>query len=272
MKRTMASTMLVVFLALAVLNGLMYLQQPAMTFFPERELSATPANWGLEYEEVWFDTQDGVRLHGWYIPYTGSKRALLFFHGNGGNISHRGDSIAIFHRLGLNVFIFDYRGYGRSQGTASERGLSRDAAAAWRYLTETKGFSGADIVIFGRSLGGAVAAALAADVRPEGLILESTLSSARDFANLAFPVLSRLVLLRYDFDTAARMTRVTCPVLVLHSPEDEIMPFQLGEKVYRSANEPKVFVKMRGDHNSGFLQSQPDYEQELRRFLSTAAP
>jgi fermentation-respiration switch protein FrsA (DUF1100 family) len=264
--------MLVVFLALAVLNGLMYLQQPAMTFFPERELSATPANWGFEYEEVWFDTQDGVRLHGWYIPRTGSKRALLFFHGNGGNISHRGDSIAIFHRLGLNVFIFDYRGYGRSQGTASERGLSRDAAAAWRYLTETKGFSGADIVIFGRSLGGAVAAALAADVRPEGLILESTLSSARDFANLAFPVLSRLVLLRYDFDTAEHLTRVTCPVLVLHSPEDEIMPFQLGEKVYRSANEPKVFVKMRGDHNSGFLQSQPDYEQELRRFLSTTAP
>jgi hypothetical protein len=264
--------MLIVLLAFAVLNGLMYLQQPAKTFLPERELSATPADWGLEYEEVWCGTLDGIQLHGWYIPSQGSSRALLFFHGNGGNISHRGDSIAIFHRLGLNVFIFDYRGYGRSQGKPSERGLSRDAAAAWRYLIETKGFSGTDIVIFGRSLGGAVAATLASEVRPGGLILESTFSSARDFANVAFPVLSRLVLLRYDFDTAERLTRVTCPVLVLHSPEDEIMPFQLGEKVYRAANEPKGFVKMRGDHNSGFLRSQPDYERELRRFLSTAVP
>src|SRR3990172_11196870 len=101
----MARHLLVGLASLALLDGFKYLQQPAMTFFPERELSATPADWGLEYEDVWFGAQDGVQLHGWYIPSQGSSRALLFFHGNGGNISHRGDSIAIFHRLGLNVFI-----------------------------------------------------------------------------------------------------------------------------------------------------------------------
>jgi len=264
----MAGSLLVLFVGLFLLNGLMYLQQPAMTFFPERTLVATPANWGFEYEDVALDTEDGVRLHGWYIPRPGARRVLLFFHGNAGNISHRGDSIAIFNRLGLNVLIFDYRGYGLSQGKPDEQGLYRDAVAAWRYLTDTRGFTGSDIVIFGRSLGGAVGARLASNVEPDGLILESVFSSAADISRALLPVLSRLVVLRYRFDAVDALKGVHCPVLVLHSPDDEIIPFRLGQKLYRAANEPRTFVELQGDHNGGFLQSQPHYEQALGEFLT----
>jgi len=264
-----AGSFAVILLGLLVLNGWMYLQQAAMIFFPDRLLNATPASWGLAYEDVFLSAEDGVELHGWYIPRQGSNRALLFMHGNAGNISHRGESIAIFHRLGLNVLIFDYRGYGQSQGEPSEHGLYQDAAAAWHYLIETRGFDSQDIILFGRSLGGAVAAKLASEVQAGGVILESTFSSARDVAASLFPILSRLIVLRYGFDTAAYLNGVVCPVLVLHSPEDDIIPFYLGEKVYQAAGEEKLFVKIQGDHNGGFLQSQPRYEQELGRFISS---
>jgi len=266
----MMNNILLLLLGLALLNGCMYLRQPSMIFFPYPTLDQTPVEWGVAYEDVFLDTEDGVRLHGWYIPHHGSKQTLLFFHGNAGNISHRGASVEIFHRLGLNVLIFDYRGYGKSQGKPDENGLYRDARAAWRYLTTERGIDQKDIILFGRSLGGAVAAELATEIQPGGLILESTFSSARDVANAVFPVLSRLIFLRYDFNTAIHIRRVACPVLVLHSPDDEIIPFRLGEKIFQAANEPKFFVKMKGDHNSGVIMSQPDYERALGAFASLA--
>jgi fermentation-respiration switch protein FrsA (DUF1100 family) len=192
---------------------------------------------------------------------------LLFFHGNAGNISHRRDSIEVFHRLGLNVFIIDYRGYGKSKGSPSEQGLYKDADAAWRYLTEERGHTAEQILIFGRSLGGVVAAKLASGVEARGLILESTLSSANDFAKAVFKILSRLVVMRYGFNTLEYVQQVHYPVMVLHSPTDEIMPFHLGEKVYQAANQPKQFIRMRGGHNNGFMVSQPEYEQQLDSWL-----
>lgn len=266
----MLNSLVIVVMGLALLNVFMYLQQPSMTFFPTRELLAKPSDWGFDYDDVRLTTADGVALHGWYVPRAAARRTLLFFHGNGGNISHRGDSVAIFHRLGFNVLIIDYRGYGQSAGTPSEQGMYQDAAAAWRYLTETRAIAGRDIVIFGRSLGGVVAAQLAAQVEPAALILESTFSSARDFAAHAFPLLSKVLWVRYDFNSVARLSQVNAPVLVLHSPSDDIVPYHLGEKVYAAAREPKKFVALRGDHNSGFLLSQPAYEQALHAFLATA--
>lgn len=255
--------------ALLLLNLVMYRLQPGMIFLPDRQLVATPDSWGLDYESVAFAAADGTRLHGWYLPHPDSARVLLFFHGNAGNLSHRRDSLEIFHRLGLNILIIDYRGYGLSEGTPSERGLYQDAAAAWDFLTAVKHVDHGRILIFGRSLGGAVAAQLASRVKPAGLILESTLSSARDFAGLAFPLLSRLTLLRYDFPVADSLRRVSCPVLVLHSPDDEIMPYVLGEKVFQAARQPKTFYRLQGDHNSGFLRSQPGYEQALSAFIDS---
>ena len=272
MKSAVMSIVVSMVLALVFLNGWMYLQQPGMIFYPSRTLEAQPNDWGMPYEDVVLKTSDSVDLHGWYIPAPGAQRTLLFLHGNGGNISHRRDSIAIFRRLGLNVFIFDYRGYGLSQGVPDEAGLYRDADAAWRYLTDARGVAARDIVIFGRSLGGAVAAQLAAQMPAGALILESTLSSARDFAREAFPLLSHMILVRYDFNTTQRLREVNSPVLVLHSPDDEIMPYALGEQVFQAAREPKRFVQLRGDHNSGFLLSQPQYEQALSDFLATLSP
>jgi fermentation-respiration switch protein FrsA (DUF1100 family) len=245
----------------------MYLQQPRMVFFPSRAQAGTPADWGLRYEDLRFDTDDGVSLHGWYIPAAGARQVVLFLHGNAGNISHRGESLEIFHRLGVNVLIFDYRGYGRSGGAPSEAGLYRDAGAAWRYLTEIRGVDPADILIFGRSLGGAVAARLASRVPAGGVILESTFSSARDLAHSVFPLLGRLVVLRYDFDSVRALAGVRSPVLVLHSRDDEIVPFALGRRLYQSAPEPKRFVELRGDHNSGFIVSRPDYDRALQAWL-----
>lgn len=228
----------------------------------------TPADWGLNYEDVVVETEDGVRLHGWYVNQPGATKVLLFFHGNAGNISHRGDSVRIFHRLGLNVLIFDYRGYGKSDGKPSEDGLYQDAKAIWKYVTSEKSTQREDVILFGRSLGAAVAANLAAEVQPGAVILESSFSSASDMARSVFPILSYLTVMRFDFNTAESVTNITSPVLVVHSRDDEIIPFSLGRKVYEAAGQPKQFLEISGDHNNGFLRSQPRYEQMLAQFIS----
>jgi len=265
--RAMVSGVISVLAAIGLLSGMLYLIQPSMVFFPSRDLAETPNTWGLAYEDVTIDTVDGVRLHGWFLPHQGSEQVLLFLHGNGGNISHRGESLQIFQRLGLNVLIIDYRGYGRSEGAPSEDGLYEDARSAWRYLTEIRGYRAEQIILFGRSLGGAVAANLVTEQPPAKVILESTFSSARDMASSLMPVLSKIVVLRYRFDSLAHIAQLQAPLLVLHSPDDETIPFRLGEKLYAAADAPKQFVKLRGDHNSGFMESQPDYERALGRFL-----
>ena len=265
----MTSLLIYAVVGILMLNVFMYFQQQRMIFFPITVLQQVPSDWGLAYEDVNFSTEDGVSLHGWFLPVSSAEQVLLFFHGNAGNISHRRESIEIFQRLGLSVFIIDYRGYGNSGGAPYEEGLYLDARAAWRYLTEEKSFDPGNVVIFGRSLGGSVAANLAADVHARGLILESTMSSAREFAREVFRILSRLVVIRYDFNTLQHVQQINYPVLVLHSPDDEIMPFHLGEKVYQSANQPKQFVRMRGDHNNGFYMSQPEYEQALGDWLES---
>jgi uncharacterized protein len=266
---TMFSGLFVSVLALILSAGWLFYQQPAMIFFPSNSLIETPTDWGLQYEDTTLETADGIRLHGWFIPRQGASRVLLFFHGNAGNISHRRESVMIFHRLGLNVFIFDYRGYGTSQGKPSESGLYKDAMVAWQYLLQEKAISKRQIILFGRSLGGSVAVNLAAQVQPGALILESTFSSAKDMANVVAPIMSRIVPLRFEFNAVKHIKKVTSPVLVVHSTEDDLIPFRLGEKVYQAASQPKSLVKIRGDHNSGFLLSQPAYEQALGKFLLT---
>ncbi|MFB1487632.1 MAG: alpha/beta hydrolase [Thiocapsa sp. C3-sup] len=252
-----------------LLNALLWMLQPGMVFYPTRAIAATPADWGLAFEDVELTTDDGVRLHGWYIPHPHATHTLLFFHGNAGNISHRGDSIAIFNRLGLSVLIIDYRGYGRSAGHPNESGLYLDALAAWDHLVEARGVDPTRILIFGRSLGASVAADLAARVPSGGVILESGFSSARDMARHLYPGLHRVLYLRFDFDAAERLSRVRSPFLVLHSPDDEIVPYTLGRKLFEAAHEPKRFIDLQGDHNSGFLTSQPDYEGSLAAFIGS---
>lgn len=238
---------------------------------PGRELVATPAERGLPFESLALLTADGVRLHGWFIPAPQARRTLLFFHGNAGNISHRLDSLEIFHRLGLNTLIFDYRGYGRSQGTPSEPGLYRDAEAALAYLQRERGIPRQEIILFGRSLGGAVAAWLAARHPPGALIVESGFTSVPDMAAELYGFFPVRWLARLRYDTLNSLRAVCSPVLIIHSPNDEIIPFEHGRRLFAAAREPKRFLEIHGDHNSGFLQSGRHYEQGFREFLETVS-
>lgn len=250
--------------------ALVYYKQSGLIFYPNtpgRNLVATPENIGLGYEDVEFSTQDGIKLHGWFIANEAARGTLLFFHGNAGNISHRLESISIFHELGLSVFIIDYRGYGQSEGKVSERGTYRDAEAAWEYLTQTRNISADKVIIFGRSLGASIAAWLASKHTPAALILESGFSSVPSMAKRIYPFLPVHWLASFKYDTALYVTKISCPVLVAHSKNDEIIPFAEGLEVFEAAPEAKQFLEMRGGHNDGFLVSRSTYVTGLGSFI-----
>jgi len=252
----------------AVVCAVLYLIQSRLVYFPAREIDATPGQLHLPFEERMLAASDGVKVSAWYVPADGALGTVLFCHGNGGNISHRLDTIWTWNRLGMNVLIFDYRGYGKSEGKPSEKGTYLDAEAAWRHLIARRGASPDRIIIHGRSLGGAVAARLARDHTPTGLILESTFSSVPDMAAKLYPMFPVRLLSRFEYATAEYVAGVKCPVLVIHSPEDDIVPYPLGRRVFEAAKGPKRFVRIRGSHNTGFMESDDVYTPALREFLS----
>ena len=251
-----------------IFAGFLFIFQSNYIYFPEQVLSADPASIGLSFESVSLETTDRVKLSGWFIPGEGARGVVLFCHGNAGNIAHRLESIQIFHRLGLDVFIFDYRGYGQSKGKPSESGTYKDAEAAWRYLVEERQVNPNEIIVFGRSLGGAVAAWLAQSQTPGALILESTFTSLPDIASKLYPYLPVRLLLRFEYNTAEYLSRVNCPVLIVHSRDDEIMPSSHGRRLFEIAKEPKKFLEITGTHNEGFITSGKRYEDGLKAFVS----
>lgn len=248
----------------------LFVFQSSLIYFPDNQIISTPHEIGLNYDAVSFKATDGVELSGWFIPAS-SEIVVLFCHGNAGNISDRLDSLQVFHKLGLNTFIFDYRGYGESAGKTTEQGTYRDAEGAWNFLVREKGFKQDEIIIFGRSLGGAVAAHLAMTQQPSALILESTFTSIPDLGAGLYPFFPVRLLSRFNYSVVDFVRRVHCPVLVVHSLEDDIVPYGLGVKVYRAANEPKEFLEIAGDHNSGFLMSGESYMNGLRSFINKYA-
>lgn len=255
-------------LSLFLFNAWLYSQQPNMIFYPMAEIEATPTDWGLEYDNISLATSDNLLLDGWYLPAKESKQVILFFHGNGGNISHRGDTLKIFHSLGLNILIIDYRGYGKSEGIMSEQGSYLDAMTAWNYLINKRGFEPHEIILFGRSLGGAVATELATHVDEKALIVESTFSSVNDMASMMMPFISKLVYLRYNFNTVKIINQIKSPLLLMHSKDDDIVPYELGEKVFAAASSPKFFFELHGNHNGGFMGNVAGYKQAIFWFIS----
>ena len=253
--------------AYLIFVGFFFIFQSQYIYFPERTLSAAPSSIGLHFESVSFETADGLKLSGWFIPSEGAKSVILFCHGNAGNISHRLESILIFHRLGLDIFIFDYRGYGQSQGKPSEQGTYKDAEAAWRYLIEERQVLPNEIIVFGRSLGAAVASWLAQSHTPGALILESTFTSLADIVATLYPYLPVRLLLRFEYNTAEYLGRADCPVLIVHSHDDEIMPFSHGRQLFEIARYPKEFLEISGAHNEGFITSGKYYEEGLNAFI-----
>ena len=237
-------------------------------FFPTRELECTPDQMGLSYEDVFFNTEDGIRLHGWFVPGT-TDFTWLWFHGNGGNVGHRVTEMALLHQtLGMSLLIFDYRGYGNSQGTPSEQGTYLDARAALHYLRERSDVDPRRIIYFGHSLGTAVAVELAAAIAPLGLILVSPFASVRDMARKVFPLLPFGWLVRDKYNSLARITAIKCPLLILHGDQDELVPFSQAEKLFQAANPPKRFELLPGTgHNDTFEASGPIYWKTLEDFV-----
>jgi fermentation-respiration switch protein FrsA (DUF1100 family) len=262
---TAASIYVLLALALYLLQGKMVF----LSGLPGRALTASPNDIGLEFEDVSLATSDNERLHGWYVPATNSKGVVLFFHGNAGNISDRLDSIKIFHQLGLDTLIIDYRGYGQSTGKTTEQGTYLDALAAWSYLVGERGIAANRIIVFGRSLGGAIAAWLGVQHTPAAAIIESSFTSGVDMARQLYPFLPVRLITRLRYPVAQYASRLECPVLVVHSRDDEIIPFAMGQSIYTAVKQHKSFLELRGDHNNGFFISRHDYITGLNGFIES---
>ena len=255
-----------------LLIAYVYARQGAMLYFPAKEIEATPHNIGLDYQDVTVRTKDGVEISAWYIPADNARGFILFCHGNAGNISHRLDSIKIFHRLGLGVLIFDYRGYGKSKGSPDEEGTYSDAEAAWDYLVNILHVKPEKIVLFGRSLGSAVAVELALRRQAGAIIMESAFTSVPDLGKKFFPHLPVSLISRYHYESISKVGRIRLPKLFIHSPEDEIVPYEQGAGLFERARDPKEFLKITGGHNEGFLLSGKIYVDGLDAFISEYLP
>ncbi len=268
---TLTNILLLTVFAYGFLLIFLYFYQSRLLFLPNlpsRTVESLPSAVGLPYEPVDLHTSDNIHLNGWFIPAPEQRGVILFCHGNAGNISHRLDSLLLFHRLGFSTLIFDYRGYGSSQGYPSEAGTYLDVEAAWQYLTTERSIVSSHIILFGRSLGGAVAVHQATVSSPGALIVESSFTSVPDMAAELYPFLPVRWLSRFDYNVQQQLPRVSCPVLVVHSRDDEIIPFRHGRALYKTANQPKQFLELRGGHNNGFLLAGQAYIRELDGFLS----
>ncbi len=259
------SLLLIAYLGLGLV---LYFMQPMLTFYPTREVPYNPGDIGLEYEKVQLKTPDHLVLSSWYIPAKDAQFTILFCHGNGGNIAYTLDSINIFNELGFNCLIFDYRGYGTSQGKPTEEGTYIDAQTAYDWLIKEKKLKPEDIIIFGWSLGGSIAAHLASNVEAKGLIIESCFTSYADIGRKFYPYMPVRLFARYGFKTSNYLKQVNCPVLIIHSRNDEIVPFEFGLRLYEeAANEPKEFLEIFGSHNDGFLYSGSIYREGLSNWM-----
>jgi len=237
-------------------------------FAPEHNFVGTPAQLGLPFDDVNFTAADGTQLHGWYVR--GQRReTLLWFHGNAGNISHRLDNLRLLHTtIGVNVFIFDYRGYGRSQGIASEPGVYDDARGALAYLRQRPDVAPERIIYFGRSLGSAVALELARRERPLGLVLETPFLSIRAMARSLLPLGPLALAIPEGFDNESKITEIDCPVLIIHGDRDEIVPFEQGQVLFERARPPKSFYRLHGaGHNDTYIVGGAAYFARLGKFI-----
>lgn len=272
---TLVAAVAVFYVAFALL---VFFRQSAYMYVPDRIVDATPALLHMAYEEVRLSTRDGETLAGWFVPAFDTEhiapgedhiagRTVLICHGNAGDIADRLELIRVFHSWRMNVFVFDYRGYGNSTGRPNEQGTYIDATTAWDYLTQARGIPGDHILLYGRSMGSAIAAELATRDTPPVLVLESGFTSAPDMATELFPFLPGRWVCRFRYPTLAYLESIRCPVLIAHSPHDEIIPFKHGRQLFEAARKPKQFVELNGGHNYGGLEENTSYQRALKAFL-----
>ena len=231
-----------------------------------------PESFGLKVEDCYFRTTDDLQLHGWLVSTERAIGTLLWCHGNAGNITDRLDNLAKLAKFPINIFIFDYRGYGKSEGSPTEEGVYLDAVAAYDYLISRPEIDPERIVVFGRSLGGAVAVDLATKRSSAGLVLESTFTSAKDMARSAFGFLPVHLIMKTDFDSFQKIPQIRVPLLFLHGTDDRTVPFALGRKLFEAANAPKDFYDIPGaDHNDTYIVGGQVYFDKLLKFVEQMA-
>jgi pimeloyl-ACP methyl ester carboxylesterase len=239
-------------------------------YIPGRVMERPGRDWGQAVEDVWFTTSDGVKINAWFAPARTSspraKMAVLVCHGNAGNVSHRGPLVQALLSTGANVLVFDYRGYGRSEGRPGEAGTYRDARAAFDWLTN-RGFAATNIIAYGESLGGGIASELAEHQPLGGLVLQSAFTSVPDIGAELFPWLPVRLLATIHYPTKDRLPMITAPVLVMHSRTDDIIGFHHGQTNFAVAHSPKLFWELNGDHN-GALDDPKPFIEGMEKFLS----
>ncbi len=257
-------------LLLGFLSGCWNSFVESLVFFPDTTIEQTPVDLDLPFEDIWFTSSDSVRLHGWLIPASSPNHLLLFCHGNAGNISHRLDNVRLLHRRGISVFIFDYRGYGRSQGSISEKGFYLDSEAAYEVARKWAEKHSSKLVVFGRSLGGIAATHLAATKHCDGLILESTFTNMGAMARAHYPLPFAETLLKHRLNAVGQIVQVRVPILFFHGDKDSIVPIELGRKLFEAAPNPKEFVVIPGaGHNDTYFVGGQDYFQKIESFFGS---
>ena len=259
-----------IFIFLAVLTAgffaLVRYLETAGVFFPSRVMPVDPSVIDLPWEDIYFKSKDNVTLNGWFFKCLNAKSTLLFAHGNAGNMSDRLFKIRFFYNLGLNVFIFDYRGYGKSEGKPSEAGIYLDAQGAYDYLQSRSDVSLENIIFYGASLGGAVVIDLATHRKVTLLVVEASITNAQDMARIHYPFVPTFFL-SLKFDSIGKVKQLSVPKLFIHSPEDQVVPYWVGQKLFESAGEPKEFLIIHGGHNDGSITTDPSAAGEFIRIL-----
>ncbi|MBN1548937.1 MAG: alpha/beta hydrolase [Syntrophaceae bacterium] len=236
-------------------------------FYPSKDVQRTPKDVGISYEEVTIPTADGISLNAWLVRGSPrSKSIVIYCHGNAGNIGNRIYRLKVFHDLGLNVLLFDYRGFGKSTGRPSEQGIYEDAAAVYDYLANRPDVDCHHIAAYGKSIGGAVVIDLATKRSLAGFVVDSSFSSARDMAELLYPGLPAWFV-TYRFDSVSKVRNLKIPKLFIHNPDDGIVPLVIGQRLFAAAAQPKIFVPMRGGHGQGLVYDTRKFSQTLQVFM-----
>lgn len=251
----------------------LYFSQHKMVFIPMNDLVITPDEIGLEYEDLYIEVESNEKINAWYLSCKDSieipdRKVVLFCHGNAGNISHRMETVEYILGLDADILLFDYRGYGKSEGTPGEAEIYQDALACYNWLINKKRYTSDRIIIFGRSLGGTVAIDLAGKVLCGGLIVESSFTSAKAIAKVMSPIFPIGLVLKYNLNSIDKISEINCPILITHSPEDDIIPYKMGEELFNAANGTKKFVKLKGGHNETSYFNSKSYRNALFEMIN----